>query len=268
MDPAPAPERLLVRLPNWIGDLVMATPVLRELRRAFPRARISWLLRRPLAGLIDGCPWYDELLFLDGRIGGRGAGRLRLAWRLRRERFDAALVLPNSFGSLWPIFLAGVRRRIGYDRYSRGFLLSDPFPPARDEQGAFVPQPMTPYYARLLEAWGLRGFDLSLALPYVPALDAELEEELFRRRGLDPQRPIVCFHPGAAYGAAKCWPPDYFARLGDSLLERFPVNLVFSLGPGEAGLEGMIAPAMKGRAHFLQLPLRLLPPSSAASSSW
>ena len=257
----PAPRWLLVRLPNWIGDVVMATPVLRALRTAFPAARISWLLKSYLVDLVSGSGWYDDLLLLEGGEGaGRAENRFRLSRRLRRLQFDTAFLFPNSFGSAVPIYLAGIPRRIGYNRNARGWMLSEAAAPPRDAQGKILPEPMPLYYTRLLRRLGVDQIDPHLSLPYHPARDAELDRLLFEDQGLDPALPIVCFHPGAAYGAAKCWPPEYFARLADLILEKFRVNLVVTLGPGESALEPLISGAAKNRIHFLQLPLGLLPP--------
>lgn len=255
------PRRLLVRLPNWIGDVAMATPVLRALRFAFPAVRISWLLKSYLVDLVSGCGWYDDLLRLEGGVGrSRAENRFQLSRRLRRRHYDTAFLFPNSFGSLVPIYLAGIPRRIGYNRYGRGWMLTDAAASPRDLLGKIVPEPMTPYYARLLQRLGVSDIDLRPSLPYDEALDAELDRQLFEGAGLDPALPVVCFHPGAAYGAAKCWPPEYFARLGDRILDAFRVNLVVTLGPGESALEPLIAGAMTNRAHFLKLPLGLLAP--------
>lgn len=260
MSAVAAPRRLLVRLPNWIGDVAMATPMLRALRLAFPDARISWLLKSYLVDLVAGSEWFDQMLLLEGEGGNRAENRFRLSRRLRRQRFDTAFLFPNSFGSLVPIYLAGIPRRIGYNRYGRGWMLTDAAAPPRDVQGNVVPEPMLPYYARLLRRLGVSEIDLTLSLPYDPALDAQLDQRLYQGEGLDPRLPIVCFHPGAAYGAAKCWPPEYFARLGDLILDTFQVNLVVTLGPGESALEPLIRGLMKNRSHFLKLPLGLLLP--------
>jgi len=257
---ATAPRRLLVRLPNWIGDVTMATPVLRALRLAFPDARISWLLKSYLVDLVAGSGWFDQMLLLEGESGDRAENRFRLSRRLRQQHFDTAFLFPNSFGSAVPIYLAGIPRRIGYNRYCRGWMLTDAATPPRDIQGNVVPEPMPSYYASLLGRLGVSGIDLTLSLPYDPALDAQLDERLSEVEGLDSRLPIVCLHPGAAYGAAKCWPPEYFAQLGDLILDTFRVNLVVTLGPGESALEPLISDAMRNRPHFLKLPLGLLSP--------
>jgi len=246
-------ERLLVRLPNWIGDTIMATPALKALRDGFPGAEISWLHMPYLAELIAGCPWYDRLLPFEG-------SRPQNAWRLRQGRFDTAVVFPNSPGALVPAWLAGIPRRIGYNRYCRGWMLTDALAPPRNGRGLVMPVAMPAYYSRLLHPLGLRVRDLRPCLPYDGSLDTELDRRLGEEDGFDPDRPTVCFHPGASYGSAKCWPPEHFARLGDLVLDTFRVNLVITLGPRETALEPLISGAMQNQGTFLKLPLRLLPP--------
>ncbi|MEM9882655.1 MAG: hypothetical protein AAF800_07040, partial [Planctomycetota bacterium] len=88
-------ERLLVVMPTWFGDILMATPTLRALRRLLPDVHLSVLVRENLAALVEGLPWIDEVV--PAAKGGKGASAFRLAKRLSRERYDTAVLLPNSF---------------------------------------------------------------------------------------------------------------------------------------------------------------------------
>src|SRR5258705_2263828 len=109
---------ILVRGPNWTGDLVMATPGFRALRAGFPAAHITLLVTAQLAPLLAGAPWFDALVPLDSR--NRGAlVRDGLALR-RRARFDLGLCLPDSIESALLMRVAGVRRIVGYARGLRG----------------------------------------------------------------------------------------------------------------------------------------------------
>src|SRR5438105_12040307 len=86
-----------VFLPGWIGDAVMATPALRALRNHFRGDRIVGVAKAYAAGILDGGDWFDELL-IDG--GGAGPRKLAsIAWRLRKQAIDLAVLLPNSFRS-------------------------------------------------------------------------------------------------------------------------------------------------------------------------
>ncbi len=123
---APAPAALgsiLVRLPNWVGDVVMATPLLKGLRTTFPDARIVVHGKRRLFPILAGADWFDDTIAIDV---DRGALKpIRSGLRLRKLGFDAAILLPNSFSSALAAFLAGIPRRVGYALDGRGFLLTD-----------------------------------------------------------------------------------------------------------------------------------------------
>lgn len=131
MNPLPTPSRLLIVLPSWVGDTVMATPTLRALRRALPGALIGGLIRPSLEGLLDGTDWLDEV-HTDRAAGMMGPKRV--AAKVRVMRYDAAILLTNSFSTALTTRLAGIPRRIGYDRDARGLLLTERLsPPRRSE---------------------------------------------------------------------------------------------------------------------------------------
>src|SRR5687768_3280933 len=94
-----SPQRILVVQPSWVGDAVMATPMLRALRELFPHAHISYLLRRYVKPIYEGMPWADRLItYRTGKTRAKaGRGTFDLAGRLRAGKFDLAILLPNSF---------------------------------------------------------------------------------------------------------------------------------------------------------------------------
>ena len=113
--------KLAIFLPNWLGDLVMATPALRAMRRHFgPHAQIVGILRPNLAGLLAGTNWLDEQWLFDPHGQDRRWRRWALVRRMRRERFDMALLLTNSLHTALLAWLGGARQRVGYVRYGAG----------------------------------------------------------------------------------------------------------------------------------------------------
>src|SRR4030095_6147480 len=93
------PRKLLVVQPSWVGDAVMATPTLRALRQLYPSAHISYLMRRYVKPIYTGMPWADQLItYRTGKTKAKaGKNVFDLAMRLRRAKFDLAILLPNSF---------------------------------------------------------------------------------------------------------------------------------------------------------------------------
>lgn len=233
-------RRLLVVIPNWVGDVVLATPVLAALRAHFRSARITYLMRRYVAEIVDGAGWHDAAAhWPDGRGLTRELRTLRLARRLRAERFDLAILLTNSFRSALVAWRAGVPRRVGYARDGRGWLLTDRLRPLR-RHGEYVPTPVLPYYVALASHAGCEVTDLRLRLAITPAQE-RAGQELLRHCGLEDGRPYALVNPGAAFGAAKCWLPERFAAVCDRLWDEYGLRAVLVGAPAEVPLMQAIA---------------------------
>ncbi len=118
-------DRILVVRPRYVGDVLLATPTLRNLKESFPRARLTFLASPAVTDVVERCPYVDEILVLDRKGQHRGlAGKLRLIRDLRHGEFDLAVVLMRSFSSALYPFLAGCRLRIGFNTEWRGPLLT------------------------------------------------------------------------------------------------------------------------------------------------
>src|SRR5947208_1082646 len=129
IDPAGI-RRILIRVNNWIGDVVMISPAVRALRAHYPGARVALLAKSWVIDTLRGDPVYDDLIEYDSAVRHRGLrGRLRLAAALRRERFDLAVLFQKAFDAAALAFLAGVRHRVGYATDRRALLLTRALPP-------------------------------------------------------------------------------------------------------------------------------------------
>jgi heptosyltransferase-2 len=232
-------QRILAVLPNWVGDVVLATPVLAALREHFRESRITLLLRRYVSAVVAGGGWCDETMcWPDGRRAsddGRSAvGTAAFLRHLRAGRFDLALLLTNSFRSALAAWLGGARRRVGYARDGRSWLLTDRLRPLKRD-GQFIPAPVLDAYIRLAEHVGCRVSDRRLRLVATPDDVAEAEA-LRRQYHLDNGRRYAVINPGAAYGAAKCWPAERFAAVCDRLADEAGLLSVIVGAPHEAPL--------------------------------
>lgn len=245
------PACILVVLPNWVGDVVMATPMLTALRRRFPQSHVVLLARPYVADLLDGADWMDEVLFWPGgkTKTTRREGFARLACELRRRRIDVAVLLANSFRSALLASLAGARQRVGYDRDGRGLLLTDRLVAQRLD-GDFVPISLVRYYNAIGAFLGCREFPDVLTLPS-GAEDDRRFAEICRQYGIDSKRPLVVVNPGAAYGQAKCWLPARFAELSDRLVDTQAAQVVVTCGPGETSIARRIEANLQREATVL-----------------
>ncbi|HEY1207216.1 MAG: lipopolysaccharide heptosyltransferase II [Bryobacteraceae bacterium] len=198
--------KILVRGTNWLGDAVMSLAALRALRQRYPEARIAVLARGWVADLYRREPCVDEVLLA---LGG--------------QRFDAVMLLPNSFKSALDARLAGIPRRIGYNRDGRGFLLTDRIRPPKPGE---TPPHERFYYLELLRRAGI----LDALPPAEPILLHAADEArrtglaLFDQMGM--KGPVVGVSPGAQNSRAKQWLPERFAESA--------VRIAAALGGGVA----------------------------------
>jgi heptosyltransferase-2 len=242
--------KILVRATNWIGDAVMSLPALRSLRSAYPQAEMVVLARPWVADLYQGERSIDRVIPLHGANGLRDlAVKWQTARALRQERFDLAVLFPNSFESAAVVFAAlvfagGAARRVGYARDGRSFLLTTAVPLPKPGE---IPKHERFYYPDMLRRAGLID-----RLPDVPEirLDGAPEarargEALFAERGME--LPVVGVSPGAAYGGAKRWLPERFASAARELAGRLGGSVAVFGSAGEKALCEEVARAAGGR---------------------
>lgn len=202
------PQNILVRMPNWIGDLVMATPVLTDLREAFPKASITAMCPSPLCDLLKQDASIDEL-FCFTRLSNKFLRRRELRniiAKIETGKFDTAVLLTNSFSSAWWCWQGKVEKRIGYSAHFRRIFLTDvvSWPKENLHQ--------VDLYKKLIEPLGVPH---SRTCPRLYVIKSEVEEskQLLYQRGYIKGKKLIGINPGAAYGSAKCWPPERFRAL-------------------------------------------------------
>lgn len=248
----PDPASILVVLPTWVGDFVMATPALRAIRRRFPQAEISFLAEANLRDLIRGGDWMNAVVEWPEKERRRPWHReyRALTRQLRGRCFDWAVLLPNSGRAALVAYLGKARRRIGYHRDGRGLLLTDRLPVKNRHGRKFFPLPIVEYYADLVEALDCDRPDDRLELFTTPDCDTSVEA-LLTERSLQDHHPLVVLSPGAKYGAAKCWFPERFAATADRLIDARHATVVITCGPGEEPIARSIRDHMKREALVL-----------------
>ena len=107
-------NNIIIRSPNWVGDVVMATPAFRCIRENFSGAKITIALKSYVQKLIEGAPWFDDVLLLDSTNQPKGVQFISLIRQIRSGGYDLGFLFPNSFSSALVFWLGGVKRRVGY----------------------------------------------------------------------------------------------------------------------------------------------------------
>lgn len=222
-------KRIGLFLPNWVGDLAMATPALRAIRQNFPEAHVVGVLRPYLVDVLAGTDFIDEFALYDPRSRDLRHRSIALARGLRAARLDAIVLFTNSLRTAILARLAGAPRRIGFARNGRSWLLSDRLHQPRAE-GKWVPAPVLDDYLRLVETLGCATDSTRIELATTPA-DEKAADAAFARLGIHGE--LVTLNCSGAFGAAKLWPLEYFAELGRRLAQKHDVSVLAVCGPSE-----------------------------------
>lgn len=225
---ASALRRVLVRLPNWVGDLCFAAPTIEALAAAAPGARFVFAGRPGLEALVARFPRFERFVAVSSAGGIVGARRT--AAELRGLGCDAAVVIPRSLRSALAPALARIPVRVGFAAQGRSILLTHPVrgwkPLRRVHRSAYV--------AALLAPFGLDTtvppFTFEPPAEALAWADGFLAAAPARRSG----RPVVAFEPGGAYGVAKRWPEDRYAELARRLVTAGRADVVL-VGTPDAG---------------------------------
>jgi heptosyltransferase II len=227
--------RSLVVAPQWIGDAVMAEPMLAALAargETLSVAALPWV-----APVLRAMPQVAEVItmpFAHGRLD-LGA-RVRLA-RSFAGRFEAAYVLPNSLKSALVPWLARIPKRVGYQGEGRVGLLNQRLP------NPIGKPPMVGFYG------ALAGGVAAEARPRLQ-LDPGTVATRLRDQGLEAQGYWV-FAPGAEYGSAKRWPPEHYAALARALHARDGLPILLLGSAKEAAIGEQIATLAPGCCRML-----------------
>lgn len=206
-------SRILIVSPNWIGDAVMAQPLLQLLKAADPDCAIDVLAPPFLAAVWRAAAEVDTVIEASFQ---RGSLQLKARWtlarQLRRRGYAAAYVLPNTIKFALIPWLAGIRRRVGYLGEQRYGLLN-----AIHHDDKQRPRGMVAFYAALAGKPS-HAAPADVPRPVLSVSDSEAEAAK-TALGLAPQHRLVVFAPGAEFGSAKRWPAAYFGRLAQLALQ-------------------------------------------------
>lgn len=253
--------RLGIFLPNWIGDVVMATPALRAIRKHVdPQSRLVGIMRPYVAKVLAGNAWLDEVVLYKKHSDSPEFGQRAVQRKLRAARLDRIVLLTNSTRTAWMAWRSGTRERIGYGGNLRGWLLTHSLRlPRQVDSGE--PLPTIDSYLYLASALGCPLEPPRMELATTPE-DEQAADAVWQQLDLPPGEKVVVFNSGGAFGAAKDWPAEYFASLARRVVADHDCHVLVNCGPAERETAREIAAQAGDRrvvslADVADLPLGL-----------
>jgi len=213
-------QSILVIKPRAAGDVVLSTPVIRNLRRAFPSSVIDFLTERPFADLVRGHPDVSDVLVFD-RATMSGLDLIR---SVRGRRYEMVIDLFGNPRTALVTFLSGARVRVGYRFRGRQYAYNTRIEP----RGGAVHN--VQFNLDAIEALGIPVVDRS---PFVPFTDSDREYVEEFLHGLPrPSGPLVGVNTAGGW-YTKRWGVQQFAQLCDRLIAEHGCSILLTWGPGE-----------------------------------
>jgi lipopolysaccharide heptosyltransferase I len=227
------PDSILIIKPSALGDIVLALPALTALRRSFPQARISWLVRPEYAELLRGHPDFNDIILFDRKFLAKSwynakafGALLGLFRRLRKEHFELVIDFQGLFRTGFLAWVTGCRKRFGMAG-AREF--SHFFYTSRIRQDKSTVH-LVDYYLKIAVAAGAIKDKVEFKLP----ADAGAEDairKILSGQGVNCDNYTVIV-PGAAQ-PVKRWPIERFAQLADKIAGKFGSSIVATGSQGE-----------------------------------
>ncbi len=239
--------KILVRGTNWIGDAVMSIPALRELRRIFPDSQITLHTRSWAEGLFRDVDFIDELVTFN-----KHRWKIKDVYDnsqfLRDDKYELAVLLPNSFEAAITSFLTRIPRRIGYNKDVRGLLLTDPIavPEWKNRKHEVF------YYLNLIAETERRMLGRDTVSNAIPNTNLDISDERKSEArqqladfGVDLSKKTVALGVGSTNSRAKRWLPERYAELNDKLQIEMDVNVVLVGSKDEKDVSNAVAKLSK-----------------------
>ena len=227
-------RRILISRTDRIGDVLLSTPVIKALREKFPQAYISMMVAPLARDVVEGNFYLDEVIIYDKDGKHKSWLRsLKFASRLKKKKFDLAVILHPTNRVHLLTFLCGIPERLGYNR-KLGFLLNRRQHHTKQEGAKHEAE----YNLELLKAFGITGNPGDLFMP-IKYESEQYVDELFRKEGISPTDKILAINPGASC-PSKIWPTERFAQVCEKLSGLHNFKILILSGPKEIPLANKI----------------------------
>jgi len=230
------PKKILIKGVNWVGDTILTLPALKKIKKIYPDSRLTVLVKKPLSSLFAGVPYVDEVIpyVLRKNLFLKIIDHLSLIKKIKKQKFNTAIVLPNSFAAALLVSFSSISEKIGYKGNFRNILLTKKI----KKTTKILERHQVEYYLNIINQL---TSETSLNYEVPELIIPETIEQQTNRLIKNNSTPLIGINPGAIYGSAKRWPEKKYITLSNQLLEK-NYHLIFF---GSSAEEELIANIQK-----------------------
>lgn len=231
-------RRILIIRMGPLGETLQTTPVLKALRAAIPQAYMAMMVTSDRVDLVSANPNLNEVIVYDKSMP-------RLIYKLRRRKFDTAIILQPTFRLVLICLLAGIKNRIGFEPRSgsKRFL--------KVAVGDNRTQHETDRYLDVIRATGIKPLDNEIEMFVTDEAQKWVDEFLMVGAQHTAPLRLIGINPGGFWPDRR-WPVDRFVKVADTLVYEFGVKILITLGPSEVELEEQLLKLMRAKPIILK----------------
>ena len=213
-------RRILITRTDRMGDVILSTPAIKAVRDKYPDAYIAFCVQPSCVEIVDKNPYLNEIISYDKKGKYRNIiGILRFILKLRRKKIDTVFILHPTARMNLSCFLAGIPRRVGYNK-KMGYLLTDKIPHTKQEGQKHELE----YTLDVLRYAGIEAEDKRLYMSLHKNTERQVEE-VFGKYNIEGSHKIISIHPDASCPSKK-WPYDYFMETALYLQKKFNAKII------------------------------------------
>jgi heptosyltransferase-2 len=228
-------KRILIVRTDRIGDVVLSTPVIRAIRDNFPNAYIAMMVSPCALDIVKDNPFLDEVIVYDKDNRHKNWFKsIGFAFGLKARRFDLAIVLHPANRAHITVFLAGIRRRIGFNRKC-AILLTDRIKHKKQEAEKHELE----YSLDLVRHLGIQPGDKKPFM-FIKPQAIQWADKVLAEAGIKETDMLLALHPAASC-PSKIWPAQRFALLADELTKKYGLKVLILAGPKDTDLAKQVA---------------------------
>ncbi|MCX5669504.1 MAG: lipopolysaccharide heptosyltransferase II [Candidatus Omnitrophica bacterium] len=239
----PQYQRMLIVRTDRLGDVLLSTPVVKALRQKFPQGYISMLVSPYTKDVLDGNLALDEIITFDKDAKNSQGwwSTFKFIRDLRKKKFDLAIVLHPTIRMHLLIFLAGIPKRLGYDR-KFGFLLTDRIKHTKQ----YGQKHESEYTLDLVRYLGITPVDKTLFMP-IKQESEKWVEVIFSQAQIKDSDKLLVIHPAASC-PSRIWPAERYAQVADQLVRKHGFKVILVCGPKDIQKAEVVIKNMRSQA--------------------
>lgn len=211
---------ILLWMPNWIGDVILAIPTVQSLRVRYPNARITAVVQESAYEILSAHPAIDSVIKLAFTEEQGILGRLQFASDLKKYQFDLAVVFPNSFRSALMARLSDAKVRLGYDTEFRKFLLTNPTATTRISKKEY----RVNYFFKILAPLGIHTLETKYQ-PFISRAAYDSAKVYLDNLGMHASDFLITIHPTTSK-PERSWHAERYAMLCQRLIKEYPAKII------------------------------------------